>query len=181
MLYWIWLTQIKGVGPKRQRVLLDRFGSPENIYKANLADILECNGIGNKTGKAIIEQRCMEKSRVILENVEELNIKLLTLDSNLYPDKAKDILEMPILLYYKGDLIENSMGVGIVGARRCTDYGKKEDDFLWLMRDHKGTGYHPNFVETYRTNKQTRCVTGIKTCDGFFYFCISENAVEVMK
>lgn len=24
MLYWIWLTQIKGVGPKRQRLLLGK-------------------------------------------------------------------------------------------------------------------------------------------------------------
>lgn len=24
MLYWIWLTQIKGVGPKRQRLLLEK-------------------------------------------------------------------------------------------------------------------------------------------------------------
>lgn len=31
---------------------------------------------------------------------------------------------MPVLLYYRGDLIKNSTGVGIVGARRCTDYGK---------------------------------------------------------
>lgn len=124
MLYWIWLTGIKGVGPKRQRILLERFGNPENIYKATLSEVLECNGIGDKTGKSIIEQRSLEKYKVILENVEKLDISLLTLDNKLYPDNAKNILEMPILLYYKGNLIENSMGVGIVGARRCSDYGK---------------------------------------------------------
>ncbi len=124
MLYWIWLTGIKGVGPKRQRILLEKFDNPKNIYRATLADILECNGIGDKTGQAILEQKSLEKSKTILENLEKLDINLLTLDNKLYPDKAKDILDMPILLYYKGNLIENSMGVGIVGARRCSDYGK---------------------------------------------------------
>ena len=124
MLYWIWLTGIKGLGPKRQRILLEEFGNPENIYKASLSEVLECDGIGDKTGREILEQRCLERSKIILDSAERTGIELLTLDNKLYPDKAKSISQMPIVLYYKGNLIENSMGVGIVGARRCSDYGK---------------------------------------------------------
>lgn len=47
MLYWIWLTQIKGVGPKRQRLLLEKFNTPENIYRASFKELLQCPGIGN--------------------------------------------------------------------------------------------------------------------------------------
>lgn len=32
MLYWIWLSQIKGLGPKRQRSLLEKFDRPDKIY-----------------------------------------------------------------------------------------------------------------------------------------------------
>ena len=122
------MTGIEGLGPIRQRILLESFGNPQEIFNANLEELLECKGIGQKTGKAIIEQKCLERSKLIMEDVERLGIKLLTLEDKLYPDKAKDILEMPILLYYKGNLIENSMGVGIVGARRCSDYGKTVAD-----------------------------------------------------
>lgn len=124
MLYWIWLTQIKGVGVKRQRTLLKKFKNPENIYKASLEELLACDGIGNNVAKTIISERSLEKSKIILDDVNNLNIKLLTLDDNLYPNEAKDIDEMPILLYYKGNLIKNSMGVSIVGSRRCSEYGK---------------------------------------------------------
>ena len=124
MLYWIWLTQIKGVGPKRQRALLKEFKNPKNIYKANLEELLQRNGIGKSTAKAIMEQRSLEKAKIILDNVNELNIKLLTLNDPLYPSEAKSIEDMPILLYYKGKLIKNSMGVAIIGARRCSEYGK---------------------------------------------------------
>ena len=37
----------------------------------------------------------------------------------------KDIKKSPIILYYRGKLIEDSMGVAIVGSRRCTEYGKR--------------------------------------------------------
>jgi predicted Rossmann fold nucleotide-binding protein DprA/Smf involved in DNA uptake len=40
MLYWVWLTQINGIGPKRQRALLERFNTPENVYRASLEDLL---------------------------------------------------------------------------------------------------------------------------------------------
>lgn len=124
MLYWIWLTQINGLGPKRQRILLQRFNKPENIYRASLNELMECDGIGQKTAEVIIKERSLEKANRILENAEELNIKLLTLKDPLYPVDAKSIEEMPTLLYYRGNLIRNSMGVAIVGARRCSEYGK---------------------------------------------------------
>ena len=128
MLYWIWLTQINGIGPKRQRILLEKFNTPENIYRANLEDLIECDGIGYSTAKKIIESKSLEKAEKILDSVKKLDIKLLTLEDSLYPDKAKIIKEMPILIYYKGNLIKNSMGVAIVGARRCSEYGKMVAD-----------------------------------------------------
>lgn len=128
MLYWVWLTQINGVGSKRQRILLEKFNTPENIYNASLDDLMACNSIGEKTAKSIIKERSLEKAYKILDDVNKFNIKLLTLEDPLYPDKAKSIDEMPVLLYYKGKLMENSMGVAIVGARRCSDYGKMVTD-----------------------------------------------------
>ncbi len=128
MLYWVWLTQINGIGPKRQRALLERFSTPENVYRASLEDLLECDGIGHKTAKRLVKAKSLEKANKILDSVQKFNIKLLTIDDSLYPAKAKSIKEMPIFLYYKGNLINNSMGVAIVGARRCSGYGKMVTD-----------------------------------------------------
>ncbi|SKC57367.1 DNA-processing protein DprA [Maledivibacter halophilus] len=125
MVYWIWLTQIKGIGPKRQRRLLEKFNTPENIYKKTLEELLECDGIGYNMAEKIIKERSLKKAEKILNNVKKQNIKLLTLKNPLYPTEAKNIKEMPVLIYYKGNLIENSMGVSIVGSRRCSQYGKK--------------------------------------------------------
>ncbi len=124
MLYWIWLTLVEGLGPIRQRSLLHNFSSPEAIFNANLEELLKCEGIGKKSANNILKSKSLEKAESILEDSNRLGIKLLNLEDNLYPQEVKNIMEMPILLYYKGNLIENSRGVAIVGARRCTDYGK---------------------------------------------------------
>lgn len=138
LLYWIWLTQINGLGPKRQRSLLKTFKNPENIYRASLNELLECGGIGDKTAGEIIDNKSLDKSKVILKNIHHLSIKLLNLNDPLYPLKAKELEEMPVLLYYKGNLIKNSMGVTIVGARRCSEYGKSvvKDAATYLAKEN---------------------------------------------
>lgn len=124
LLYWIWLTQINGIGPFMQRALLARFTTPENVYKASFNDLIECVGIGNIIAKRIVEEKNLDRAKKILDTVTKLNIKLLTIEDSLYPVYVKKVKESPILLYYKGKLIENSIGVGIVGSRRCSEYGK---------------------------------------------------------
>ncbi len=42
------LTQVKGVGPKKARALLDRFGSLRAIGEASINELLEVPGIGMK-------------------------------------------------------------------------------------------------------------------------------------
>lgn len=138
MLYWIWLTQVKGLGPKRQRSLLEKMKGPENIYRASLNELIECDGIGDKTAREIIDDKFLDKAKVILEDINKFNIKLLNLNDPLYPLKAKEIEEMPVLLYYKGNIINNSMGLAIVGARRCSEYGKRvvKDAATYLAKEN---------------------------------------------
>ena len=47
------------------------------------------------------------------------------IDDVLYPEQVKRLADAPVVLYYRGRLEVDSMGVAIIGARRCTDYGKK--------------------------------------------------------
>ncbi|SHH79513.1 DNA-processing protein DprA [Clostridium grantii] len=53
------------------------------------------------------------------------NIDIITLNSFNYPIQAKNITEMPTILYCRGNLKENLQGLAIVGTRRCSEYAKK--------------------------------------------------------
>lgn len=125
MEYWIWLRQVKGLGPIIEKRLLSHFGTPELIYEACEEELMSVMGIGKAIAKNIVLSRSLDKAYSLLEEVEKKNIKLLTYNDPLYPSIAKEYAEAPTLLYYKGNIKENIEGIAIVGSRRCSGYGKQ--------------------------------------------------------
>ena len=56
LIYWIWLTQIKGIGPIISRILIDRFKEPIEIYKASFNEFIEIKGIGKSIAEVILNR-----------------------------------------------------------------------------------------------------------------------------
>lgn len=126
MVYWIWLNQLRGIGPVKQRSLLNHFQSPDEIFRATEADLIQCEGIGAKLAHRIVQGRSLEESYKILNRAEEGGIKLLTINDTFYPKDVKMIDRTPILLYYKGHLPSQDMKrIAVLGTRNCTSYGKE--------------------------------------------------------
>ena len=124
MQYWVWLGLLKGVGPVTQKRLLDYFEDAESVYKASKSELMEVTGIGDSLSE-IIKSTSLEEAKRTLEKASKLNIKILTYNDCLYNVKAKLSPHSPVVLYYRGNLLPDGIGVSIVGARRCTDYGKE--------------------------------------------------------
>ena len=61
----------------------------------------------------------------IESRIREKNIHIITLESELYPEKLKTIAQSPYLLYVRWDLRECRKMLAIVGSRKSTSYGKK--------------------------------------------------------
>jgi len=125
LIYWIWLSQINGIGPVIAKLLLNVFKTPQNIYKSTKGELMSIHGIGNVTADIIFDSKSLACAEEILNKCKKLDIRILTHEEFLYPPEVKNIKKSPILLYYRGKLIEDSMGVAIVGSRRCTEYGKR--------------------------------------------------------
>ncbi|WP_298846845.1 DNA-processing protein DprA [Clostridium sp.] len=125
LVYWMWLSQINGVGPVIAKALLDIFETPLNIYTATKSELENISGIGRVTADVIFSSKSLVGSEEMLKKCEKLNITVLTYRDYLYPIEVKKIKQAPIILYYRGTLIENSIGIAIVGSRRCTEYGKR--------------------------------------------------------
>lgn len=82
-----------------------------------------------------IDRSCMEKFKMYPYNEEDIyekenkmkkmNIWYVTIEEDDYPQKLREIYDPPYILYYMGDLeIANRFSIGVVGSRKCTDYGK---------------------------------------------------------
>lgn len=57
--------------------------------------------------------------------LNSLNIDIITVLDENYPEKLKYIYDKPIVLYTKGNYnVEDNLAIGIVGSRKATAYGK---------------------------------------------------------
>ncbi len=112
-------------GPERIKLLLSYFGSAERVWNTDIEKLLEIN-IPHKTAEAFIKyKRCFNKE-AYLSRLRKLNIKFVTYQENIYPENLKGLEDIPIVLYYRGNLLpQDKNSVAIVGSRKMTSYGKE--------------------------------------------------------
>ena len=122
--YWIWMTELRGLGNQTRLALLRHFGSPEDVFYADEAEILLTESITREQA-AILKDHSLTAADAILADCQRLGIRLLTLQDAEYPGRLKNIYDPPCLLYVKGRLpaFDETVAVAVVGTRDCTPYG----------------------------------------------------------
>ena len=109
--YWVWLSEVKGLTNRSKLLLLDYFGTPENVYYARQI--------------ALLAEKSLENADRILGACSRLGLRLLTMQDADYPMRLRNIFEPPCLLYVKGQLpvIDEEVAVAMVGTRKASPYG----------------------------------------------------------
>lgn len=133
ILQYIVLTQIRGLGPVKQNALLDSAGI-EDCFRMSYEELICADKrkvIGEKSILSFVNQRTDESlwmyAEALLKSAYASEIDIIIRENDLYPRRFRNITEMPILLYIKGELKINDYehSSGIVGARRCTAEGRE--------------------------------------------------------
>ena len=121
---WIALNMIRGIGPRTANQLLDRFGSPAQVFAASRL-ALEKEGLKSETIAELHDSGILEKANAEIERLERLSAEVITRDDEAYPPLLREIHDPPIALYVRGDLVRASRQpcLAIVGSRRCSTYG----------------------------------------------------------
>lgn len=122
--FWVWLTEQNRLGGPARQVLLEHFGSPEEVYYAEPRDLLQVEGITADQAQAL-ENKSLDRAQSILEECARKDIFLLTAQDALYPQRLKNIYDPPLLLYGRGSmpLFDEEAAVAVVGTRSCSPYG----------------------------------------------------------
>lgn len=127
-IYELWLTTLEGLGLKNQLKLLELFGNSQNIFEQPKMSLMESFQILDKLSKKASEmilRRDLGSAYKIMEENMRLDIHVVTIRDENYPQRLLNIWDPPIVLYYKGDIQEKDKdAVAIVGARKATPYGK---------------------------------------------------------
>lgn len=124
MNYWMWFSTIERLGPLQKKILIEKIGEPEKIYKTDVSKIEKIKGIKKDAITGIEKSKNQELLKRYEEYIYTHNIHIININDSNYPQKLKDIYDPPITLYAKGNLdILKSTGFAVVGSRDATRYG----------------------------------------------------------
>ncbi len=137
--YWLALKFVPGIGNTAYRRLLERFGTPENVFRATKKELLRIEAIQKKSIPVIVNFDLAKEVDRELTLIEKDGISIVTLEDSVYPKNLSHIPDAPPLLYVKGTLKESDeLAVGVVGSRMATHYGRTVTEKLCQDLAKKG-------------------------------------------
>lgn len=125
-IYWLWLATRPRCSARFCGHLLERFGSPEAIWRAEQQEFEDIPRLNKVKMDSL-----MEKDLTVAQHIEETcrkqDIQIVTLEDERYPQLLREIPDPPLVLYVRGTLPDftDRVSVSIVGTRKCTRYGKQ--------------------------------------------------------
>ena len=123
------LAMVEGIGPARLSALLAHFGSPERVLGATVAELGALPGFGRELVKRLRGAATadgLRKAREAMETLERAGAVVFTPDDAVYPDAFRTLPDPPYLLFAIGNLdLLTAPGLGVVGTRTPTEYGRR--------------------------------------------------------
>lgn len=136
--YWVGFNLIKGIGSVKTRLLLEKFSTLENAWKAPSSD-LTAIGISDRIVENFVSKRKQIDLEEIWNRIIQKGIVVLTWEDPVYPKKLMEVDQPPPVLYTKGKIKnEDDWAIAVVGTRRMTVYGRQVTQDLATVLASKG-------------------------------------------
>jgi DNA processing protein len=122
-LYWLALRLVPGLGTRRSALLLERFRSPQAIFRASPSE-LEAAGIPSALARSVASGCSFEDAATQQQLMKEAGAVLVPMGDARFPEPLRRIYDPPPVLFARGrvDLL-NSLCIAVVGTRHPTPYG----------------------------------------------------------
>lgn len=120
----LWLMSVPGLGPRRLKLIVDRFGSAAAGWNASETALREV--IGDKLAASLQTKRRRPPDVAhILQRTHDIGATIITLCDEAYPTRLHAISGAPGLLYVLGDTsVLSTPMVAVVGTRSASQYGR---------------------------------------------------------
>ncbi|MCF8054356.1 MAG: DNA-processing protein DprA [Deltaproteobacteria bacterium] len=135
---WFALKMVNGVGPVSFRELVDALGSPHAVFNASYAELLAVPGINKKTAMGIKNFSQWKSAEKQVEMLQQNDVEVVTYKDECYPQELSYIYDAPPLLFVRGKLAANAVGIALVGSRRASEYGLQITNRIACQLAQKG-------------------------------------------
>lgn len=126
LVHWIWLATRQGLREKIAAELVRTFLDIEAIYIATEEDYRRLPEIRNKEIEVLCDKSTDYAERIIT-TCRMYGIHMVCFNDAAYPERLRNIVDPPMVLYYRGCLpaFDHEAAIGIVGTRKPSIYGCK--------------------------------------------------------
>ncbi len=124
--HWVWLSIAVGPGNQIIDEILKTFPDPEEFFLSGDLGMRKVKGLS--AGDALrIRATSLDVAEKAIETADSYGAKILTKESEFYPQKLLNIKAAPPVLYVLGDetCLNAEPAVAVVGTRRMSEYGGK--------------------------------------------------------
>lgn len=114
------LSRLESISPLGWQKLRCHFSSAKDLLAAKRIQLIQAGLTTHQADCFVNRERLVDKE---LKLLKDLGIELVTCDERSYPPLLKEMPDMPLWLYYRGDLnAVRNMTLTIVGSRKPTNY-----------------------------------------------------------
>ena len=123
--YWVSLTRIAGLGPKKFEALASSFESMEAVWHADIRELTEA-GLDRGAAQGVAEARPSIDPDEEMEKLERAGVWAISRNSPAYPSALGEIFDPPAVLYVRGTIRDaDARSVAVIGTRSPTTYGRE--------------------------------------------------------
>ena len=167
--YGMWLCSIEGIGSQTIRKLINRFGTPEEVYTRTEEQLKEAE-IGDRERKLLINGKRQFHYRAMKQKISSYDMDVISYFSERYPEKLRHIPDFPKRLYWRGKLPREELQIAIVGARNCSHYGREmARRFAYELSGSEIVGSRREYL--CHIGKQCRNLLSQRTCKVVSKYC----------
>lgn len=119
------LWAIPGIGSTMARRLISYGGGIQEIFKLKSNELMRIPGIGQSLSETITKGGYYQKADETIEFAQKFGINIIHWYDKRYPERLKQCEDSPLILFHKGQPIDNQMKfLAIVGTRVATQRGQ---------------------------------------------------------
>jgi len=128
IIFYLALCQIKGVGNTTLKRLRLQFQKFENVFHSSAAELLEKNvprSIIKSLSDITLRDRALSKAYDIFNICRTENISFIYIDDDSFPSQIKNEDNLPLLIFYKGDLsfLSRKRKISLFGKKIASEFG----------------------------------------------------------
>ncbi len=128
------LLSVEGVGVKTVISLREKFGSAEEIFRADFSELRHVGKIGEISAKRIltaasVKEKALSTFEREYEKLQKIGAEIVSYWDEEYPEALHNVYLPPVILYVLGQTnLLASRGIAVVGTRKPTRYGLKQTE-----------------------------------------------------